>query len=299
MKRVRRFVHILISWTLSLGGLNVSLSQTYRSTQDSYGDRGAFCVVAIRGNVKVERPDGTWTSLKVRDTVSYVQRIWLDDKAYVGLISKSGRAVEIKSNGLVSVNYVTPRNPSESTSKYTGYVLNQAVASGAGRQSGKTLGAVTRSALAPQPKESSGSKYFAENIIFHWNKTYDTTGYVIEILDYYGNVVGKVDVPPHYDSWGVCADDFGLMPGRTYYWRIARRSAPNVLSDPVRFSVCTKNESDKIREELEDLLIRIDEETALGMIMMAAFYEHYDMYAYAIECYETASKIEPNIAWSD
>jgi|GEM_PF-697732 len=50
------------------------------------------------------------------------------------------------SGAAVSADEGTDVDPGDALARYTGYVLNQAIASGAGRASGRTLGAVTRQA---------------------------------------------------------------------------------------------------------------------------------------------------------
>lgn len=105
-------------------------------------------IVASRNEVYVQKTDGTWCHAAAGAQLKGNQKIRIGAQSYLALVFENNKSCEVKKQGL---EYQLNDKASNCIVKQAGYILNQAIASGAGRESGRTLGAVTRHSMAPLP----------------------------------------------------------------------------------------------------------------------------------------------------
>ena len=253
-------------------------------------------ILAVRGEVQVEQ-GGTWTKATVGMKLQESQKLKVGPQSYVAVVLPGNKAREIREPGTYSIGQLTAQatkadnNPY--AARYTGYVLNQAIASGAGRPSGKTLGAVTRHTMAPSPLTPAQSNFYAEKVVLQWERVAGSEGYRVEILDEGGQVIHIQEVPAdqHQVELNLAAK---VKPNTCYYWSVSTRRYPTIKSNRTCLKVLPADRAQALKSEEQELLRTVDTKTALGQILLGAFYEQNGLYGYAYQAYQQAAALEPN-----
>lgn len=255
-------------------------------------------ILATRGNVQVEQAGGTWVKASAGMKVNEQQKIRLAEQSYVALVFPANKTRELREPGtytiaeLVSKKATTDDNPY--ASRYTGYVLNQAVASGAGRASGKTLGAVTRSTMAPTPRTPAQTAFYPDRIELSWDRVPGSEGYILQILDDAGQVLHTEELSADQTSVTLPALASKLKAGPCYYWRVSTRRHSSLFSNNTCFRVLSAEKAAALKKEEEALRSSIDTKTALGQALLGSFYEQNGLYGYAWAAYSQAATLEPD-----
>ncbi|MCX7606550.1 MAG: hypothetical protein N2170_04705 [Bacteroidia bacterium] len=253
-------------------------------------------ILATRGDVQIEQSGGAWTKATAGMKVSEQQKIKLGPQSYAAVVFPGNKTRELRQPGtyvlaqLVAQKTNTDENPY--ASRYTGYVLNQAVASGAGRATGKTLGAVTRSTMAPTPRTPAQSTFYPDKIQLNWDRVPGSEGYIIEILDESGQSVHTQEVSAEQTSVELSLGS-KIKPGPCYYWRVSTRRHASLHSTNTCFRVLSAEKAAALKKEEENLRRSIDLNTALGQALLGAFYEQNALYGYAWNAYNQAVSLEP------
>lgn len=253
-------------------------------------------VLATRGDVQVEQTGGTWVKATAGMKLSEQQKVRVGQQSYIALVFPGNKARELRQPGtyvlhqLLAQKAASDDNPY--ASRYTGYVLNQAIASGAGRASGKTLGAVTRSTMAPLPRTPVQSTFFADRILLIWDRVPGSEGYIVQILDDAGQVLLSREVPAEQTAVEINLDG-KLKAGPCYYWRVSTRRHPTLYSNNTCFRVLPSDRATALKKEEETMRRSMDTGSALDHVMLGAFYEQNGLYGYAWHAYNQAATIEP------
>ncbi len=255
-------------------------------------------ILATRGNVQVEQSGGAWVKASAGMKVSEQQRIRLAEQSYIALVFPANKTRELREPGtytiaeLITKKASTDDNPY--ASRYTGYVLNQAVASGAGRASGKTLGAVTRSTMAPTPRTPAQTAFYPDRVEFNWDRVPGSEGYTLQILDDAGQILHTEELSADQTSVTLTALSSKLKAGPCYYWRVSTRRHSSLFSNNTCFRVLSAEKVATLKKEEEALRNSVDTKTALGQALLGSFYEQNGLYGYAWAAYSQAATLEPD-----
>ncbi|MEN3040436.1 MAG: hypothetical protein ABDH66_02710 [Bacteroidia bacterium] len=259
----------------------------------AYGQ--GILVLATRGDVQIEQGAG-WAKATAGMRLQDQQKIKVGQGSYIALIFPGNKAREIRQPGIYTPNQLisqrTNTDDNAYASKYTGYILNQAVASGAGRASGKTLGAVTRSTMAPAPRTPVQSAFFADRVIFNWDRVPGSEGYIVQVVDESGQVLITREVPAEQTSIELNLEN-KIKPSVCYYWRVSTRRHPTLYSTSTCFRVLPPDQAAALKKEEEALRRSLNLNSALDNVTLGAFYEQNGLYGYAWNAYNQASALEP------
>ncbi|MCX8112488.1 MAG: hypothetical protein N3E49_04740 [Bacteroidia bacterium] len=255
----------------------------------------SITVLATRGDVQVEQAGGNWIRATAGMKLSEQQKVRVGQQSYIALVFPGNKARELRQPGtytlsqLLSQKAASDDNPY--ASKYTGYVLNQAVVSGAGRASGKTLGAVTRSTMAPLPRTPIQSSFYADRVQFNWDRVPGSEGYIVQVLDDAGQVLLSQEVAAEQTSLELNLEG-KVKAGPCYYWRVSTRRHPTLHSNNSCFRVLPADRAAALKKEEEALRRSMDPNSALDYAALGAFYEQNGLYGYAWNAYNQAATLE-------
>ncbi|MCS7188255.1 MAG: hypothetical protein RMJ66_00145 [Bacteroidia bacterium] len=254
-------------------------------------------ILATKGDVQVEQPNGTWVKATAGMKVNEQQKIRVGNQSYAALVFPGNKTRELRQAGTYVLSQLLAQKSSVDDNpyavRYTGYILNQAVASTAGRASGKTLGAVTRSTMAPAPRTPAQSSFYAEKIVFAWDRVPGSEGYIVQILDDTGQIIHAQEVAADQTAVEISTLGNKLKPGVCYYWRVSTRRHASLHSTNTCFRILSADKAAAIKKEEEGLRRNIDLNTALGQALLGAFYEQNGLYGYAWSAYNQAVTLEP------
>lgn len=127
----------------------------------------------------------------------------------------------------------------------TRYITSNAVASGAGRISGKTLGAVSRHfGFREQDLTVRGTKFFYNEVFIRWHRIQSCYEYALTILNFNGEEVVRITTK---DTFAVLYLEEG-----TYYWGIKPKCIVDIYRYDYRlFYVLSKSETEIIKRDIE------------------------------------------------
>ncbi|MCS7162805.1 MAG: hypothetical protein NZ958_05715 [Bacteroidia bacterium] len=253
-------------------------------------------ILATRGDVQVEQ-GGVWAKAVTGMKLTEQQKIRLGPQSYVALVFPGNKTRELRQSGTYTLaELLAQRGPAADdnpyVSRYTGYVISQAVASSGGRASGKTLGAVTRSTMAPTPRVPAQSLFYADRVQLHWDRVPGSEGYIVEILDEAAQVIHTQEASADQTSVEINLEQ-KLKPGACYYWRVSTRRHASLRSTGLCLRVLPAERAAALKKEEENLRRSVDLNTAVGQAILGAFYEQNGLFGYAWNAYQQAVALEP------
>jgi len=225
---------------------------------------------------RVEYFDTAWHKVSVGHVLRDGTTVRLSDSSYVALVSGS-RAMEFKKAGIYKVA-LSEYKPSPYVSKYSGYVLNQAIASGAGQSTGKTLGAVTRTTLAPIIYTPSNTKFFPDSIVLSWERIPNANNYLVYIKNEHGYNIDTLSSESNEISYKVITNQYS----RRYYFSVATKRYPAIVSNPVGFTILGAHETDSLKKALNCFMDEIDPNTCIGRLLIMEFFIDHQLYGYGL-----------------
>jgi hypothetical protein len=231
-------------------------------------------VLIVKG--RVEYFDTAWHKINVGCVLSNGTAVRLRDSSYLAIIS-SGRAMEFKKPGIYKVTLIDYK-PSSYVSKYSGYVLNQAIAAGSGRSTGKTLGAVSRTTLAPTIHTPPNTKFFPDSIVLSWERIPNVNRYLVYIKNELGQNIDTLSSESNEISYRTTHSQHS----RRYYFSVATERYPTIMSSPVGFTILGACETDSLKKTLNCLMDEVDTNTCIGRLLVMEFFIEHQLYGYGL-----------------
>ena len=225
---------------------------------------------------RVEYFDTAWHKVNVGQVLRDGTTLRLSDSSYVALVAGS-QAMEFKKAGIYKVT-LSGNKTNSYVGKYSGCVLNQAIASGAGRSTGKTLGAVTRTTLAPIIHTPINTKFFPDSIVLSWERIPNVNRYLVYIKNEFGQSIDTLLSDSNEIRYRIIHSQYS----RRYYFSVATDRYPMVVSNAVGFTVLGTHETDSLKEELSCLINEIDPNTCIGRLLVMEFFIEHQLYGYGL-----------------
>jgi hypothetical protein len=224
----------------------------------------------------VEYFDTAWHKVKVGYALKDGVTVRLQDSSYLALVT-NGRALEFRKPGVYKIT-LSEHKLNPYVSKYSGHVLNQAIASGSGRSTGKTLGAVYRTTLAPIIYTPPNTKFFPDAIVLSWEKIPNVDKYLVYIKNEHGHDIDTLSTESNEITYKVTS----AQHSRRYYFSVATMRYPTIASGPVGFNVLGAQETDSLKSALECFIDGIDPNTCIGRLLLMEFYNDNHLYGYGL-----------------
>jgi len=223
---------------------------------------------------RVEYYDTAWHKVSVGYALRDGTAVRLQDSSYLALLA-GGRAMEFKKSGVYKVA-ISEHKSNPYISKYSGYELNQAIASGSSRSTGKTLGAVNRTTLAPTINTPSNTKFFLDSIVLSWERIPNVDKYLVYIKNEHGHDIDTLSTKSNEITYKVTS----AQHSRRYYFSVAIVRYPTIASRPVGFTVLGAQETDSLKNALECFIDGIDPNTCVGRLLVMEFFIDHQLYGY-------------------
>lgn len=270
-----------------------------------------FTVMAVKGNIEFKKTNsGSWEKLKTGAQLSPEARVKVAKGAYLGLLHKSGKSLEVKKDGeFTSKQLQSTLNPRDSkiASKLTNFVIDNLTESkNTGydyREAMEATGAVERSLNL---KSLNGQAAFVElktprkvnfttntaNMI--WKEVPNENNYIFSITDRFDRVVFTREVTGN--KFKITKDELNLDADEYYLWHVACKSDRSIKSPDCAFSFLSGKQIDAINNEFKQLVDELgDENSALNQIILGNFYEQHFLLNEAGKHYKKAVELEPSV----
>jgi hypothetical protein len=250
-----------------------------------------FKVIACKGKVTLER---TKKTIAIGSGLTAADQLLIEGPVYLGLVHKTGKAIEIKKEGRVPVSELMKlvSNKQSGMDKLVGFVVQSVV--GSEGKKNELSGGVERSIavnkvrmLAPRT-----TKVIEPEITFTWAGSDGTTKeptYIFTLSDDHQNVRFKKETKETSLTLNVA--QLGLEKDKCYYWSVTQAGS-NAQSFE---SYCVYPISDAESAAITAQLNALKQEqgatpTALDNLMLASFYEQNGLTYKAMGAYREAVK---------
>lgn len=262
-----------------------------------FGQDYAFKVMANKGSNEVKSGD-TWQPLKTGASLKAGDELKIAPNAYLGLISAKGKPVEIREAGNLKVADIKVGESNSALNKYTDFILS----SDAETKKNKlgATGAVVRDvkeskAIALMLPEKEYPFVFNSTAVINWDGGENKGPYVVLVKDMYEEVLTKFETPEI--SIKLDLNDPKFSAENAIFVEVSTKADVKIASARHYIKKMPAAEKERIIKLRTEVIgdVAETEETALGKIYLARFYEENGLLIDAIGEYEAALKLAPDV----
>jgi hypothetical protein len=255
-----------------------------------------FNVIASSGDAKLSNG----TALKSGDQVLSNQTIVVGDGAYVALMHKTGKTIELQKVGTFPAAKLTQdvnKDAKSYAAQYSGFVVEQ-MAGGSSSGSYSNTGSVNRDIMKNievlLPKEVNILKNTPFQ--FSWVSPQKGDTYTIKIVDLFNNVLHKELVTSNQFKLDISAIDQLKGGGKMFYLlQVCSNQKNDLVSKKIKLIIKTPEEEQKISTEFASLKTELGNKNAINSLIIASFYEAQGLTAYAANNLEEATHQAPKV----
>lgn len=250
-----------------------------------------FKVIACKGKITLQR---TKKPVNVGSGLNSADQLRMEGPVYLGLVHKSGKAIELRSEGIIVISDLLKQVSSKSTGmdKLVGFVVNSVK----GAEEGKNIKSASVEMSLNVNKlrliSPRTTKTIDDEMTFTWNGSVDgkPANYLFTITDANQNVRFKKELTE--TQLAVNLKSLSLEKDRCYYWSVTQTNA----QVPSVESYCLYLVNDAETASLSGQLQTLRQEqgaqpSALDKLMLGAFYEQNGLTYRAMTAYKDAAAI--------
>ena len=272
----------------------------------SYGQGFVFRVLASKGENSVKKgTSGQTVPLKTGATLMSGDEIIAATGAYIGLMHKSGRTIEVRNAGVTRISDLESKLASSQTTvanKYAQFVMNKMNEDDGDvnsnyRQNMKATGAVERAVSGPLrvmlPKTVD---VLNPNTIVSWNKPADmeSATYVVSIKNIFDEEVYSAET--NKTSLPINFDDESLSSERLVILNVKVKGHDEMMSDDYGIKRMTDDDAASIKASLAALKAEVPmDDSPLNRLIYASFYEENNLLLDANTQYQKAISLSPDV----
>ncbi len=257
----------------------------------------SFKVLANKGSNEVKSGE-TWQPLKTGASLKMSDEVKLSDNSYIGLVHKTGKPMELKTAGKYKVSELDGQvgKGSSVLNKYTDFILSSNSAEAKKNRLSAT-GAVHRATETAAIKVMLPENQFAgvyNNIaVVNWDNSKVAGPYIVTIKDIFEEELAKFETPENTFQFNF--GDAKFTNENAVLIEIASKSDVKQVSKQHLIKRLTTTEQANIKQQLQENMGEVEEQTAMNKYLLAAFYEQNNLVIDAITAYEEAIKLAPDV----
>jgi hypothetical protein len=279
-----RFNKILVFLLLFLSGSTYAQQLVY-STLAAKGT----CVVQRGENPDEYVPITAGVELFINDEV-----IVTGTNTYMGLVGQDGQVIEIKSGGVYRIAELAESSSVNQVNLQNQYALDLlqltkelAYEPSLNIETTRATGNSTIKLQVPNQ-----SKVFEESFQINWQNESGTHTYMVAVCDMYDTHIFKQKTEA--SNLEIDLTLMKLSAGQMYKLVVADADAENNMSF-VSLEVPSRSEIAKIETDLRMLRKEIPQNSAIGDLVLASYFEKNGLYINAMKYYQAAIKKQPEI----
>lgn len=259
-----------------------------------------FRVMMNKGENQVKLAGGDWEALKTGSKLNKGDEIKLVEGAYVGLVHKSGKTLELKEAGTQKVDELSNQVGSGSssiTSKYADFVMakmsNQSKEENR-RKYASVTGAVERAADDASIKVlmPATSEVYESDPIVTWNPV-EGKKYKVVLKNWFDKTIKTEETS---DNWiKINMDEPDLAKEQLIIVTVSLADNEDFTSGDYGIKRVDEEKAKSFESELTDLKSNLTEESSLNRLILAEFYEENNLIVDALTNYVTAIQLSPDV----
>lgn len=259
----------------------------------------AFRVIANKGAVEYKSGDA-WQPVKTGTSLQASDEVKLADNAYLGLVHKTGKPMEIRESGNYKVADLASKVGTGSSvlNKYTDFILSANSAEAKKNRLAAT-GAVTRATFTPDIKvflpENQYAGIFNKTVIINWESAKTQGPFVVTVMSMYEDELMKEETPESRYRLDLSNPKIEKESKQALLVIVYSKSDPNIKSGRYLVKNLSDDESAKIKTAWAEISGDVKDETALNKFLQAGFYEEHKLFIDAIAAYEDAIRMAPDV----
>lgn len=271
-------------------------------TSAAFSQDYAFKVMANKGSNEVKAGD-TWQPIKTGASLKANDEVKLADNAYLGLISSEGKPLEVRQAGSYKVADLTKKISAGSSvvNKYTDFILSSNAETKKNRLS--ATGAVHRgdpTAINVHLPESQNASILNNIAIVSWT-TQSPGPYIVTVSNMASEELDKfetsektvsIDVTNPKYKFNTDAFSKGLVV------QVRSKADLKQVSNEFMIKAMDAKQAETLKTQFKEEVGPVAaeaEESALGQITLAGFYEEHHLLIDAIVAYQKAIKLQPDV----
>lgn len=259
----------------------------------------AFRVIANKGAVEYKSGDA-WQPVKTGASLQASDEVKLADNAYLGLVHKTGKPMEIRESGSYKVADLASKVGTGSSvlNKYTDFILSANSAEAKKNRLAAT-GAVTRATFTPDIKvflpENQYAGIFNKTVIINWESAKTQGPFMVTVMSMYEDELMKEETPESRYRLDLSNPKIEKESKQALLVIVSSKSDPNIKSGRYLVKNLSDDESAKIKTAWAEISGDVTDETALNKFLQAGFYEEHKLFIDAIAAYEDAIRMAPDV----
>ena len=262
----------------------------------AFGQAGyAFKVIANKGTNQVKSGDG-WAPLKPGASLKDSDELQVGENSYLGLVSASGKPLELKQAGPYKVSDLTNKTKGGSSvlNKYTDFILSSNAEGKKNRLSatGAVHRATENNAIQLMLPDAQSSGIFNSTAVVRWESGKTEGPFILTVRNFYEDELLKMET----------AEPVAVLDLAPYYVKengvlidVKAKNDPKAHSKAYTINKLSKSDQARIKQLLSEVTDATAEQTALNHYLMAGFYEENKLLVDAIAAYEEAIKLAPEV----
>lgn len=261
-----------------------------------------FKVLANQGDNTLITSDGAINEhLKVGSILQEGDKLILSEGAYVGLMHPNGRTMELKEAGEFEVSSLIQKagEGSSVASKYANYLINRMSEEDVDIHANhtqylKVTGAVERTLDSHSIKVMmpNSAEIFNPRAFVKWTDLGEVE-YVVTMKNMFDEVLLTQETSRPQLRIDLSAQE--LANEKLVIIKVAVKNNPTMASDNYGIKKVAAPKAKTINSDLESLKASFQDEGALNKLILASFYEDHNLLVDALDSYEEALRINPDV----
>lgn len=261
------------------------------STVFGQGDY-AFKVLANKGTNEV-KSGNTWVAVKTGASLKKEDELKLAENSYVGLVSVSGKPLELKASGSYKVSALLDQVGQDRSvlNKYTDFILSSNSAEAKKNRLSAT-GAVHRGLdMKLFLPENNNADVFNNVIILNWEAKHGP--YIVTLKNMFDEQLGVIETPETSAQVDLSAKEYANESAILI--EVMSKGDGKLKSLQHLVKRMNPAQTEKIKKDMSEFSSTVSEETALNKFILAGFYEEHKLYIDAVTAYQQAIKMAPDV----
>lgn len=270
---------------------------------NTIADKGyVFRVLANKGVNKIKTSTGDIKALKTGSKLNAGDAIIASNGAYIGLMHKSGRTIEIRKAGTFKVSDLEKKISTTSSiaSRYAQFIMSKMnqkdenISKKNYRKNLKSTGAVERATNSNSIKvmlPGSISNILNPNVIIRWAG--EETNYIVSVKNIFDDEIFSTETTD--TSIKINFDDANLVNETVITFEVKSKDNDEIKSSIYGIKRISADNAKTINENLEMLKAEISDDSSLNKLIYASFFEENNLLLDALTKYEEAIALSPDV----
>ena len=259
-----------------------------------------FRVMMNKGENQIKSSGGDWEALKSGTRLNKGDELKLASGAYLGLVHKSGKTMELKEAGTHKIDDLTSKigvGNTSITSKYADFVMAKMTEDSKEenrRKYASVTGAVERAADDASIKVlmPTSVDVYTTNPILAWNPI-EENKYKVVVKNWFDKTLDTYETT---ESWiRLNLEDPKLAKEAMLVVSVSLANNETVNSGDYGLKKLTEADALDFSEELTELKSALTEESSLNRVILAEFFEQNNLLVDALTNYVIAIQLSPNV----